>query len=402
MPKQAMRTYQTLSLLYAGTFAFMAGLLPFMLIAKGMDSSAIALYFAVYSMAALLLEVPSGAFADAYGRKKAMAIGFLLQLVFLPAFILIPGGLLFTLFAIVVAAADSMMSGAAEAYTVDMLNERGRMDYTHRLLSSGRTYKFALFLVGSLVGGYAGGIDIMLPAALCIPFALAGLGYSWLHLADERRNGRIPGTERGIGRKIALSLRESVRSPSIGLMYLMTLLVGLGSFGLFLYWQMTLNTVAGWGPEMIGAFFSLISLAVIAGSRLSSSIAAGWKQVALIMAALALLLAFAAWTSIPLALALFILLWEGVYGLYQPIEGAIINANTESAIRATVMSVNVLSYRAGWVLLGVFVAFFPISDPRLLWYAGSVFLLMASGLALFAMKKGLPSAVASPSGIPPV
>ncbi|MFH0884564.1 MAG: MFS transporter [Candidatus Micrarchaeota archaeon] len=392
MPKRAIRTYQILSLFYAGTFAFMAGLLPFILMAKGMDSSAIALYFAIYSFGALVLEVPSGAFADAHGRKNAIALGFLLQTIFIPAFILLPGGVLFTLFAFVVAAADSMMSGAAEAYAVDMINERERMDYTHRLLSSGRTYKFALFLVGSLVGGYAGTISILLPAALCFPFALGGLLFSWFRLVDDSPKKDLGKAERSILKKMALSIQESARSPSIGIIYIITLLLGLGTFGLFLYWQIMLNATAGWGPDMMGFFFALVSLCVIIGSRLSTSIRPGWKAVSIIMVTLAILLGLAAWTAIPLLLSALILLWEFVFGLYQPIEGAIINANTKSAIRATVMSVNALSYRVGWVVLGFIVAFFPISDPRILWYIGAVFLFMAAILSTYAIIRKLPSA----------
>jgi len=393
MPKKAMRTYQILSLLYSGTFAFMAGLFPFILMAKGMDPSAIALYFAIYSFGALVLEVPSGAFADAYGRRNAIALGFLLQTVFLPAFILLPGGVLFTIFALVVAAADSMVSGAAEAYSVDMLHERDRMDYTHRLLSSGRTYKFALFLVGSLVGGLAGSISILLPALLCLPFALGGLLYSWFGLGDDSPKSDLGKAERSILKKMALSLQESVRSPSIGIVYLITLLLGLGTFGLFLYWQITLNAIAGWGPDMMGIFFALVSLCVIIGSKLSSSVRPGWKEVSIIMAVLALLLALAAWTAVPLLLAALILLWETVFGLYQPIEGAIINANTKSAIRATVMSVNALSYRVGWVILGLVVAFVYVPDLRILWYAGAAFIFLSAILASYAIARKLPSAI---------
>jgi predicted MFS family arabinose efflux permease len=392
MPKQAMRTYQTLSFLYAGTFAFMAGLLPFILMAKGMDASAIALYFAVYSLAALALEVPSGAFADAYGKRSAIALGFLLQILFLPAFILLPGGVLFTVFALVVAAADSMMSGAAEAYAVDMLNERGRMDYTHRLLSSGRTYKFALFLIGSIAGGFAGKVSILLPAALCIPFAVVGLAYSWFHLGDDRPKPALGAKMDGIMEKMLLSLKESARSPSIGIIYLITLLIGLGTFGLFLYWQITLNSMAGWGTDNMGFFFSLISLSVILGSGLSSSVRPSWAVAGAILLALCLLLALAAYTTLPLLLAASILVWEAAFGFYQPIEGAIINANTKSVIRATVMSVNALAYRVGWVALGFFVAAFPVADPRVLWYAGSAFLFLAALLAAYAMRKGLPAA----------
>lgn len=398
MPKKAFETFRVVSVLYAGTFAFMAGLLPFILLAKGMDAAAIALYFAIYSFTALVLEVPTGAFADAYGRKRAILLGFLLMCIFLPGFILLPGGWLFTLFAFVVAAADAFMSGSAEAYAVDMLYGRGKMDYTHKLLASSRTWKFGVFLLGSLIGGFAAQYSILLPAALCLPFAFGGLAYSWLWLEDDKKKADFEKAEKSLLRKMGLSLAVALQSPSIGAIYIITLLIGLGSFGLFLYWQIALHDAAGWGPDMMGFFFALISLAIIIGARLSSGLEAGWKSVALLMALLALLLGLAAWTPVPLAIAAFVLLWELAFGIYQPMEGSIINHNTEPSIRATVISVNALSYRIGWVVLGGLVALYSIGDPRELWYAGAVFFLMAAAMALYAMFRRLPAASGTSRG----
>ena len=108
-------------------------------------------------------------------------------------------------------------------------------------------------------------------------------------------------------------------------------------------------------------------------------------------------LRLAAWAAAPLLLAALILLWEAVFGLYQPIEGAIINANTKSEIRATVMSVNALSYRVGWVLLGSLVAFTYVPDLRILWYAGAAFILISALLASYAAVRKLPSATGTSS-----
>lgn len=402
MPRKAIEVFTILSVLYAGTFAFMAGHFSLLLIGKGLDQPAIALYFAIYSLAVLLLEVPTGAFADAYGRKKAVAAAFLLQVIFLSGFIMLPNGLMFTAFALIVALADSLMSGSAEAYAVNMLHERGKMDYTHKLLSSARTWGFSLYLAGSLIGGFAGTFSMIYPAAIGLPFAAAGLLYAQLALKDDSPGKDFRASERSILDITIKAVRESGRNPALGAVYLVSLLMGLGSFGLFLYWQVVLSSVAGWDEAAVGSFFALISLVIILGSRASSFLRADWRTCAILMVGLASSLALASWIAAPLAIALLILAWEALWAAYQPIEGAIINGNSPPSIRATVISVRSLSFRAGWVVLGFLVAATGLGDPRALWLAGSAFFLLAAALAAFAALKRFPASagVKAPEPVP--
>ncbi|NYZ73582.1 MFS transporter [Candidatus Micrarchaeota archaeon] len=392
MPKKAFDIYNTLSVLYAGTFAFMAGLFSLILIEKGLDLPAIALYFAIYSFSVLVFEVPTGAFADVYGRKKAIVIGFMLQIVFLAGFVFLPGGFLFTGFAIIVALADSLMSGTAEAYAVDMLAERGKMDYTHKLLSTANTWKFTLFLAGSIIGGFVGSYSLIYAAALCIPFAVAGLLYSWFALQDDHGKRSLEASERTIMSKMARSFAESTKHPALGAIYALSVLMGFGSFGLFLYWPIVMQSLAGWDAAAVGIFFAIISLVVILGAKASAFFKPDWATVAFLMLGMAVTLALASWLALPIAIALMILLWEALLAVYQPIENAIVNHNTTSSIRATTISVKSLFFRMGCTVLGGIIAIFGLGDPRSLWTLGSAFLLLGAVLAAFAVMKKLPSA----------
>jgi predicted MFS family arabinose efflux permease len=192
---------------------------------------------------------------------------------------------------------------------------------------------------------------------------------------------------------MAKSFEAAVKTPALAVVFVLSVLIGVGSQGLFLYWAIVMQQLAGWNTAAVGSFFATISLLLIIGSKASALIKPDWKSVAFIMLVLAVSLALASWLVVPAAIALMILVWELFWAIYQPIENAIVNHNTTSSMRATVISVKALFYRIGWVILGGFIGIFGIGDPRSLWLFGSFFFLLGAILALFASIKNLPSAM---------
>jgi len=138
MPEIAKTVYRNLTILYGATFAFVAGTIAIIMLDKGLTIPQIGLYFALYSIVVFLLEVPTGAFADVYGRKNAIILSFVFQIIFWSGFLLLEKGAIFVGFAIFAAIADSFFSGSAEAHVVDILNERKQSRYIHQLLASGK------------------------------------------------------------------------------------------------------------------------------------------------------------------------------------------------------------------------------------------------------------------------
>ena len=88
---------------------------------RGVTLAEVGLYMGVYALVVAALEVPSGAVADAMGRKRAYLLGGTLtvvaRLVYLAAFDLWA----FVLFAALFGAARALTSGALEAWFVDAL-----------------------------------------------------------------------------------------------------------------------------------------------------------------------------------------------------------------------------------------------------------------------------------------
>ncbi len=387
MPKQAFDVFRNISVFYSGTFAFMAGIITVLLMDKGLDLAHVGMYFALYSAGCVLLEIPTGAFADAYGRKKSILLSFFFQIVFILGFIVFPNGALFVGFALVASLADSLLSGAAEAYAVDILVKRGKTDYTHSLLSSAKGWQSLTFLIGAIVGGYVADISPIYPLLLCMLFASTGFLYSIFYLKSDAPKKDFAKKESEIFAKMKEAAHHVQENPSLRMICIMTLLVGFGTSGLFMYWQPMVKEIAGFDNAALGMMFSAISVTILIASRVSPRLKPNWATVGFLMVGLFAFLLAASWVLWPVALIAAILIWEFIWGMYQPIEGSITNQNSPSEFRATIISIRTLLFRVGWVVLGVVLFFFGANEPRLYWVAGALCFLTAAVLAFAHSRK---------------
>ncbi|HLD22173.1 MAG TPA: MFS transporter [Patescibacteria group bacterium] len=100
-----------------------------------------------------LLEIPTGAIADYFGRKYSLALGAAVQVIAAVLYGTFPHFGVFLLAEVLFAAAIALMSGADKALLYDSLQEAGKEKESTKLF--GRAHSFELFgiLVSALVGG---------------------------------------------------------------------------------------------------------------------------------------------------------------------------------------------------------------------------------------------------------
>ncbi len=151
-------TSRNIPLMYATTF--IGGMLFFLpVLALYYEQSLftatnIALIFAVEAFAGIIFEIPTGAIADLFGRKKTLVVSNAMTLCAL-LFLYIGGDItMFIAYAILNAFARSLTSGTDTALIYDSLKEEGREDQFKKIIG---TY-MALWpfgaTIGSLIGGY--------------------------------------------------------------------------------------------------------------------------------------------------------------------------------------------------------------------------------------------------------
>lgn len=385
MYKKAFGAFRNLSVAYSLSYAFIAGIFGMLLLQKGLSIAQVGLYMGAYSFFSILVSAPAGALADTYGRKKAIASAFACQFLFLVGLAFLPLGSWIVPLALLPAASDALFVSSAEAHAVDLLGrQKGR--FTQRLLSSARSYEYAAILVASVIGGAISAQFLDAPVLVCAAFAASGFIYTILRVKEAQVKTHASQRPPALS-KLLSGLSLSFKDSSIRTLLLVSFCLGAGFFSLSIYWQAVLQQMAGFGNEMFGLFFSLMTLSSIVGFWLSNKFKPSWKSIGWSMGGMFACLALSAIAPIAGLVMLLILGWELFWGIFVPVESAIINRSTPSAIRATVLSIKSLSYRAGMSLFGFSIYLSGASDPRQLWLCGAIFLLSGSALSLLQMGK---------------
>ncbi|GAA4925487.1 MFS transporter [Actinomycetospora succinea] len=180
----------------------------------GLSDAAISALFALWSVTTLLLEVPSGAWADVSSRARMLAASGALSAAAFALWVLVPSTPVFAVGFVLWGVAGAMSSGTLEALTYDAL---ARWDATGRyatLMGRARAGYLAATLGATAlaaplvpVGGY------VLPGLVGAGASLAGAALA-LTLPEEERPRRVRGTARHALADWWATLREGVGEVS--------------------------------------------------------------------------------------------------------------------------------------------------------------------------------------------
>ena len=347
---------------------------------RGYSLAEIGLAEAVFHAAPILLEVPSGSFADLIGRRWSLVVSS--TLVFLSAVVMFgaPSLPVVMLAMFLNGASYSFRSGADQAFLFDALTAEQRSGYGRlfgRLLSVGYVVAGATTWIGAALSerSYAVPYTLSAIAGLCGVFLAFGL-------AEPPRSGVHEG-ERGVVahlRQVRGVLRER---PLVAMM----LLTGAT------YW--TIVTIAdlyaqaffserGMSNGRIGLLFGTMYVAIAAGTAIGGQLGRGfawqWPLLGGLTGGGFLLIGVAA---LPLAIGVYVAL-QLVTGVVETRLSAWYNDHVPSAQRATVLSVE------SWLFSCFMIVFFPLGG----WLAGR-----AGWPALYAVC-GVAGAATALAGLP--
>jgi MFS family permease len=138
----------------AGLFIPVAVLLP---LSRGITLSQVGLIVGVYAALSFVLDIPSGAIADRYGRKKVLIAADLCTIANLLVFTFATAFVQFLPFAVLAAFARALNSGALEAWYVDSLQHANKLDGSSATARFDRmaTIIFVMMATGSVSSGLA-------------------------------------------------------------------------------------------------------------------------------------------------------------------------------------------------------------------------------------------------------
>jgi MFS family permease len=161
--RSIVRRYYVVSACYVFGPLFIFAVYPLFLRARGLDQFQINVVVAAYVLMTFLTDVPTGAFADAVGRRAAVVVGCALHAVAFLIYFLSHHYWYF----IVAAAADGLGTtfgnGPIDAWAIDALDAAGFEGPKDAIFSRKFQLGEITGVCGSLAGAYIGQVNIAAP-----------------------------------------------------------------------------------------------------------------------------------------------------------------------------------------------------------------------------------------------
>jgi MFS family permease len=220
----------------------------------------IGIFMAVWQLFSLISDIPTGVFADLYGRKFSvlfgtllMSLGFLL-LYFYKDYYIILGLMAF------IGIANTFISGANDAWATDLVNKKDKKLLPHFFAKS-MSFSSIGFVMAGLIGAYFVknfGINIIWIISSLSFFA----GFIILLFAEEyhiRKKTTILGSLKGFFKNTKISLKYSYnKKPLFYILFAGTIFIFASGFSNTLTWTPLLKSL-NYPDYALGYFISAIS-----------------------------------------------------------------------------------------------------------------------------------------------
>lgn len=316
---------------------------------NGLNMTEIMILQSIYSLVVVFLEVPSGYFADVFGRKTALLIGAgaLVGGVFIYA--ISYDFITFLMAEFFWGAGTAFISGADTALLYDSLFELKSIDRYKKLVGNFLFYGMLATAIASIAGGLIGKISFRYTLFAVVPFMIFAFLLS-LTFKEPDRHKRI--FKKGYLAELFKILKYCFMQKKIRwLIVYSAVLVGFNMAALWLYqpyFELTGLDIAYFG--FVFAAFNVISGL---SSKYAHEIEAflGSKKSLIFLVLLVSVSYFLMSNFIVLLGFSFAFLQQFVRGVERPIVTDYINRLTSSDIRATVLSAESLVGRLFYALI---------------------------------------------------
>ncbi|MEN8252722.1 MAG: MFS transporter, partial [Patescibacteria group bacterium] len=137
---------------------------------NGLSLTEIMVLQSIYAILAALLEVPTGYFADVYGRVPSLVIATVTSFFAIVVYSLGHNFAQFLVAEIFFAFAVSFASGTLSAFVYDTLKDLGREKEYKKIWGNMLSFGLVSLAISGIIGGFIGKIDLRYTMYLSIPF----------------------------------------------------------------------------------------------------------------------------------------------------------------------------------------------------------------------------------------
>lgn len=387
-------------LMFNGLFAFamsffFATYVPF-LTEKGMNLWQINAINASFMLFVVLAEMPTGGFADKFGRHRSLAVScFLLSLSFM-VYYFSHSFYIFILAEVIGAIGHTFASGAAEAWLVDSLIKRNELHLKDKTFRQELSSKSIGVIIGCLLGSMLGGVNLSLPW-ICSAVFMFLAGIFSLFFVKENYKEEMSENRRdsSLIKQINEAWHHGIKNKE--LLYVM----GFGAIIAFsiqainMEWTLVFKNSYNFSSLNLGFIFVAISLSTTLGGRFSKKLKSWIKdeKLALIIPQLITAIAIIVCSRVIglyMVTAAF-LLHEFGRGIFGPLKQSYLNNFLQSEKRATLLSLESMFVKlgafSGLIITGFLAETYSI---RWTWLMSGIFLAVGTIIFIIATKKPTP------------
>ncbi|WP_346860354.1 MFS transporter [uncultured Draconibacterium sp.] len=343
---------------------------------------------AIYSIAIVFMEIPSGWMADVWGRKKTLILGSILGSAGFLVYSFSYGFWAFVIAEIILGIGHSFVSGADSAMLFDSLKADNKTEKYIR--EEGRITSVGNFAeaIAGVVGGFLAAISLRTPfyfqfavAAIAIPAALTMI------------EPKIHSTEHVHSiKKLVNNIRNTfVSNQNLRISILLSSVTGTATLTFAWFVQPFFKAIE-LPVEFFGIFWTALNLTVGVSSVFAYKVEEFLGRKWSILMVILLLSAgyFLAGIEISYWGLASLFLFYLVRGVATPIFKNYINQYTESDVRATMLSVRNFIIRIAFAGIGPLLGWITdnVSLNKAFMLAGSIYLLSALIVALPWIKSG--------------
>jgi len=295
----------------------------------------VAIIFAIEAIAVAVFEIPTGAIADLFGRKKTIVLALITCLCGLIFLYIGKNMLMFSIFALLNALAKSLISGTDSALIYDTLKDENKEHQYKKIFGIYHALWPLGAVIGSLVGGYLANFSLSLPILFTfIPISITLILSLFLKEPNYKKEDH-----KNIIKHIANSSKIILNDYHLILIFIAGFILwGIGES------MHHLNSLFFSFKEIPIIYFGVISAFVFGFSSLGHYLShhisekIGNKKTLIMTTILSPILVIIATLTTKYTSAIFWAISSIFFGLRNPVINHLINLEVRSDKRATVTS----------------------------------------------------------------
>lgn len=346
--RHIMRRYFAVWWVYSFGGGFLFGVYPLFLRARGLNQLQMNSVLATYFMVTFLTDVPTGAFADALGRRRSFMFGCALRTVAFAVYFFAYRYPMFLLGETIDGIGTTFCNGAIDAWGVDALDQAGFQGLKDRLFSRISQLTNVGYMVSAVIGAYVASHNIAWPWVLgAAGYSVSGMVGALLMSDGGRKDTQLDlaAMAAQVGGRISAGLREGFGRRSVLILSLANGVLFAAWSPYWLEWPQFFNDAYAVGIWVVGWLYSLFTIARMAGAE--AMIRTGGDEnvrpqrlTLLAIASAALMFSAGAVGHRPSMVLPILAALNFCWGSFMPLAQSWFNEHLGAAERATLLSFN--------------------------------------------------------------